>query len=385
MRARHAWRQLATLAAAIGFAACRHPGEALKSRPPLAALASAASAQPASSAPVADAPPLSESERPLQVPSGDPPRLRCAEARGIVAEVRRRLPAEPARVSASVFADLWADWFDPHGLWSAAPDSPLADSAHARAVALLAELESPNQNAPCPVALALAVESKHWVDGLRGVFEQARSEAPVVRFSSALSGVTEPAFEDELVAHPARQLAADLGLRVGQFLKAAPELADAPASAALSRFFPDLSADQWSEVVLSAAVRAYVPAIDPHGEWAPLEEEWALFEGDPIDGTEPTLWSDMVRTALGARIVAGPRPPLDMDDLVLSVDGVATAGLSVEQIEQLARVDPPEGQSARKVRVLRGPGLTPLDLSIAFPQDSAESGDPLAASRVRYG
>ncbi|HEY5374036.1 MAG TPA: S41 family peptidase [Polyangiaceae bacterium] len=334
---------------------------------------------------MADAPPLSEAERPLQAPSGDPPRLRCAEARAIVAEVRRRLPAEPARVSPSVFADLWVDWFDPHGLWSAAPDSPLADSAHARAAALLAELESPNPNAPCPVALALAVESKHWVDGLRGVFEQARTEAPVVRFSSALSGVTEPAFEDELVAHPARQLAADLGLRVGQFLKAAPELADAPASAALSRFFPDLSAEQWSEVVLSAAVRAYVPAIDPHGEWAPVEEEWALFEGDPVDATEPTLWGNMVRTPLGARIVDSPRAPLEIDDLVLSVDGIQTAGLSVEQVEQLARVEPPRGQSVRAVRVLRAARRAPFDLTIAFPQDGTEAGEPLAPRRVRYG
>jgi carboxyl-terminal processing protease len=330
-------------------------------------------------------PQVAEAERPLVVPTGDPPRLRCAEARAIVAEVRRRLPAEPPRVSPSVFADLWTDWFDPHGLWSAAPDAPLADAAQARAPALLAELEDASRSAPCGAALALGADAKRWVDGLRGVFEQARSEAPPVRFSRALAGITEPAFEDEVVAHPARQLAADLGLRVGQFSKAAPALGDAPASAALSRFFPDLSAEQWSEVVLAAAVRAYVPAIDPHGEWAPLEEEWALFSGDPIDATEPTLWGNMVRTPLGARIVDAPRAPLEMDDLVLSVDDVQTAGLSVEQVEQLARVDPPHGQNARAVRVLRGARSTPLELTISFPQDGMEVGDPLSATRVRYG
>ncbi|HEY3666609.1 MAG TPA: hypothetical protein VGL19_11435, partial [Polyangiaceae bacterium] len=379
MRARHALRQLAALAATIGFAACRDPRAVLKRAPPALIAGTQASAGPVSSALApAEATAISETERPLRAPTGDAPRLSCSEARAIVAEVRRRLPAEPGLVSPSAFADLWADWFDPHGLWSAAPDAPLADAAHARAAALLSELESSNPSAPCPAALGLAADSKRWVDGLRSVFEQARAEAPAVSFRRALSGVTEPAFEDELVARPARQLAGDLGRRLGQFLKAAPELADAPASAALARFFPDLSAEEWSEVVLSAAVRAYVPAIDPHGEWAPLEEEWALFEGDPIDATEPTLWGNMVRTPLGARIVDAARAPLEVDDLVLSVDGIQTAGLSVEQVEQLARVEPPRGQATRAVRVLRGTPATALELSIAFPQDPIDSADPLA-------
>src|SRR6186713_1667983 len=108
-----------------------------------------------------------------------------------------------------------------------------------------------------------------------------------------------------------------------------PIWADGSASAALSRFFPDLSVEAWSEVALAAAVRAYVPAIDPHGEWAPLEEEWALFAGDPLDGEQPSLWGNMLRTPLGVRVVESPRAPLEIDDLVLSVDGTETAGLSV--------------------------------------------------------
>ncbi len=391
MRARHAAKlgQLAALVTALGFVACHGPAAASKRSPrPLPVLhspASGAADSAANLAPPAAAPTLVEGERPLRVPSGEPPRLRCADARLIVAEVRRRLPTEPPRVSPSAFADLWTDWFDPHGLWSAAPDAPLADSAHARAGALLAELESANHNAPCSAALALGAESKHWVDGLRSIFEQARADAHSVRLTRALTGITEPAFEDEEVARPARQLAADLGRRVGEFAKVAPALADAPASAALARFFPDYSVEEWSEVVLAAAVRAYVPAIDPHGEWAPLEEEWALFEGDPIDATEPTLWSNMQRTPLGARIVDSPRAPLEMDDLVLSVDGVQTAGLSVEQVEQLARVEPPHGQSMRAVRVLRGTQVTALDLAVGFPADGVESANALSATRIRYG
>ena len=302
-----------------------------------------------------------------------------------MAEVRRRLPAEPERVSAPVFAELWADWFDPHGLWSAAPDAPLAEAAQASANALLAELESGGALSPCPVALALGAASKRWVDGLRGVFEQARAEAPAARFSSALAAIHEPAFDDEVASRPARQLAADLGLRIGQFLNVAPELADPSANAALSRFFPDMTEQAWSEVVLAAAVRAYVPAIDPHGEWAPLDEEWALFAGDPIDGQEPSLWGNILRTPLGVRVVSAPRSPLELDDLVLSVDGTLTAGLSVEQAEQLARVEPLAGQSVRAVRVLRGLSRTPLELSVGFAEETDDAADLPPLTRIRYG
>ncbi|MEO8904644.1 MAG: S41 family peptidase [Polyangiaceae bacterium] len=383
MRARDAFR-LAALLTALGLVACRDPAANSK-RSPLPGLRVPGSASAAAAGTVPPPVQAAQGERPLRVPSGDPPRLRCADARAIVAEVRRRLPTEPPRVSPHAFADLWTDWFDPHGLWSAAPDAPLSDLAHAHASALLDELEGGARAAPCSSALALGAQAKHWVDGLRSVFEQARAEAPSVRFARALAGITEPAFEDEQVARPARQLAADLGRRVGEFAKVAPAIADGPASAALSRFFPDYSVEEWSEVVLAAAVRAYVPAIDPHGEWAPLEEEWALFEGDPSDTATPALWSNMLRTPLGARIVEAPRAPLEMDDLVLSVDGVEVAGLSVEQVEQLARVEPPHGQSMRAVRVLRGTQPTPLDLLVGLPQDGVESGQPLRTTRIRYG
>ncbi|HEY4102471.1 MAG TPA: S41 family peptidase [Polyangiaceae bacterium] len=384
MRARHdPWQLMSLLTLGLSLVV---PGCHARARRMEAGVRAAASAT--NSAAPAGPPKVeleAETERPLQVPKGDPPRLNCAQARAIVAEVRSKLPVDPPRVNAEQFADLWVDWFDPHGLWSAAPDSPLADAARAHEGELLNDIERAAASTPCSAALGLGSATKHWVDDLRGVFENARSQAKPVSVSRALAGVNEPAFEDESVSHPARQLAAELGTRIGQFAGVAPGLGDESAGAALSRFFPDYSAEEWSEVVLAAAVRAYVPAIDPHGEWAPLEEEWALFEGDPIDDTEPTLWNDMVRTALGARIVAGARAPLELDDLVLAVDGVPTAGLSVEQIEQLARVDPPEGQSGRKVRLLRGTSLTPLELLVSFPEDGGESGDVLDATRVRYG
>jgi carboxyl-terminal processing protease len=380
IRARPAFLRLVPLVALTALVGC-HGGSRAQASPPSAP---SASSEPRVPTPHSDDE-KSANERPLKVPNGEAPRLSCAQARAIVAEVRRRLPAAPPNVNPALFADLWSDWFDPHGLWSAAPDAPLSAAVHERAKAFLAELEGGSPSAPCSVALSLAVDSKRWVDGLRAVFERARTEAPRSGVQRALLAINEPAFEDESVSHAARQLAADLGLRIGQFSSVAPELADGPASSALSRFFPDLSVEGWSEVALAAAVRAYVPAIDPHGEWAPLDEEWALFAGDPLDGEQPSLWGNMLRTPLGVRIVESPRAPLEIDDLVLSVDGTETAGLSVEQVEQLARVEPPVGQNVRTVRVLRGPSERARELSVAFPPAEEELENGLPATGVRYG
>ena len=278
IRAKHAFLRLAplvALAACMTSSACRE----------LSSTADRSEPREAAKDPVA---PLTSSderpgeERPLKVPSGEPPRLACAQARAIVAEVRRRLPAEPPRVAGPVFADLWTDSLESAWLVvSRSRRTPGRRGSRTRERAAFGARRG-GASAPCSVALSLGADAKHWVDGLRGVFEQARAEAPPAHFQRALSAINEPAFEDDSVSHPARQLAADLGLRIGQFSNVAPELADGPASSALSRFLPDLSAEAWSEVALAAAVRAYVPSIDPHGQWAPLEEEWALFAGDPL-------------------------------------------------------------------------------------------------------
>ena len=59
------------------------------------------------------------------------------------------------------------------------------------------------------------------------------------RISNARSlAINEPAFEDDAVSHPGRQLAADLGLRIGQFSNVAPELAEGPPKVRCLVFFP---------------------------------------------------------------------------------------------------------------------------------------------------
>ncbi|HEY2407784.1 MAG TPA: S41 family peptidase [Polyangiaceae bacterium] len=351
-------------------------------RPPQAPPVSAVSASVAGGAHMATNGP--GSERPLKVPTGSLPRLSCDAARAIIAEVHERFPAEPQRVAPEEWLELWADWFDPHGMWSVAPDSPLPEVMKSVAPDLLRELEAKPGTGPCAAAHTVGLAARHWLDELRGAFELARLNAKGGSWSRALFAVSEPAFQDDRVSMPGRDLAADLGARIGAFLEVAPGLGDAPADAAFARFFPDLGADGWAEVALAAAVRAYVPVMDPHGQWAPQEEEWSLFEGDPLDETQPKLWGSVVRTALGARIVDAPSLPLEIDDLVLRVDGLETAGLSVEQLEELARVEPPLGHADRRVTVLRGGSSVPIELSVSFADDANEEAPALASTRIHY-
>ncbi len=46
------------------------------------------------------------------------------------------------------------------------------------------------------------------------------------------------------------------------------------------RIAPSFGGEGWSRVVLAAAVRAYVPQLDAHGAWAPLDEELSIYDLD---------------------------------------------------------------------------------------------------------
>src|ERR1700730_16027219 len=62
--------------------------------------------------------------RAFRVPTGQAPALSCEAARAVIAQARSQLAYPPEAVDAKSFAEAAADWLDPYGLWSVAPDAP---------------------------------------------------------------------------------------------------------------------------------------------------------------------------------------------------------------------------------------------------------------------
>jgi len=325
----------------------------------------------------------------FRLPTGDAPGLACEEARAVVAQTRGQLAYAPDPVDSRAFADAAADWLDPYGLWSVAPDSPVADAFDARAAELLADLESRGGGRDCSAARALGADLVTWVDELRAVFDAARADpTPGEDAENAASAI---AFEGATVTRPARALAATLGRHIGALDRELGAAAQSYADAARARYFPALGAEGWGRVVLAAAVRAYVPTIDPHGAWAPLDEESSVYEVD-LEARPPSrLWDKAERTAIGVRIEAGAAPPLADGDVVLSLAGVPTAGLSFEQTEQLGYAASDARPPAQAVVLRAGeklPITTWLDGAPAETRASgpaADDDDDLPVERVEYG
>ena len=321
---------------------------------------------------------------PFRVPSGEAPALACEEARAVVVQVRTQLAYSPDPVDAKTFADATADWLDPYGLWSVAPDTPVADAFDARATDLLADVEG-HGTRDCTTARVLGAELVTWVADLRTVFDEARAA------SGAGDDLATAAFEGVTVTRPARALAATLGRNIGAVERALGPGAHPYVDAARARYFPSLDADGWARVILASAVRAYVPSIDPHGAWAPLDEESSVYEVD-LEARPPTrLWEKSERTAVGVRIESGAAPPLADGDVLLSLAGVATAGLSFEQSEQLGFAAS-EARPAAQAVVLRAGELQPVTtwldgapVEAKASGPAAEDDDGLPVERVEYG
>jgi carboxyl-terminal processing protease len=321
----------------------------------------------------------------LVAPTGHPVGLSCVQARSLMQEIKTRFAADLPEASPNAFAESLTSWLDPHGLWSAAADAPTAPLIASESEALLDELKlSPGTDRPCSVASALGAALEHWVGELRTTFDTASAGAPPLSRPSAAELALASAFEDGDVTVPAQTLAAELGRRVGSVGTAFGPALEPFVRAARERFLPALTASEWENVVLAAAVRSYVSVVDPHGAWAPLDEEWSLYADDPSFDDDERLWGDMLRTALGVRVVDAPTAPLEIDDLVLSIEGVPTVGLSVEQVEQLARADSPASSSnGRSVVVLREGEDTPRELVVepaSLDEDDGEPGESESAS-----
>ncbi|WP_394833893.1 S41 family peptidase [Pendulispora rubella] len=321
----------------------------------------------------------------FRVPSGAPSELSCEEARSVVSQVREMLAYRPGPIRAAAFADAVIDWLDPHGLWSAAPDSPVATAIERHGRELLRELE--HEHGDCAAAREVGRGLERWVHDLQRGFEEKR-RAMTGSEMSIDTAVFEPIADGASPSPKASTFARLLGERVGAGERLLGTTGATFARAAQEHFFPDLNAEGWSRVLLAAGVRAYVPLVDPHGGWAPLEEEASIYEFDLDSHPRASLWDKIGRTALGARIESGALPPMRDGDAVLSLGGVRTAGLAMEQLQQLAIVVAASHRPTEAI-VLRQGDAAPRSLKLD-PEASTETGgeethDGLAAERIPYG
>jgi carboxyl-terminal processing protease len=309
--------------AMIGWSAMRAP------RVPPPAEAAPPTAKPAAP-PKSDAPEDNHDDDRsyvFRIPSGEPTALSCEEARIIVDQVRAGLAYAPEGVNPAAFATSTADWLDPHGLLSLAKDAPTARALSKAAPELLSDIEGKRQRG-CASATAPAITLEQWANDLRDSFDRGRRAHAGV---DAAAAALEPLPPTGL----ARDVAFTIGRRVGAFEAAHGDRGRTFGDEARRRFFPPLEKNGWSRVVLASAVRAYVPLVDPHGEWAPFDEESRIYEVDLASRPPSRLWGRALPTAIGVRVTESATPPLAIDDVVLSVAHVATAGLPLEQIDQL--------------------------------------------------
>ena len=144
--------------------------------------------------------------------------------------------------------------------------------------------------------MAPAATLEAWVEELRDAFDRGR------RDYAGLAPARGCARSDPADAACARETAEELGRRAGAFEAAHGAQGKAFADEARRRFFPPLDKAGWARVVLASAVRAYVPLVDPHGEWAPFDEESRIYEVDLASRPPSRLWGRAVPTAVGVRV-----------------------------------------------------------------------------------
>lgn len=312
----------------------------------------------------------------FRIPSGEPTSLSCDEARTIIDQVRAGLAYPPEGVKPAAFASSASDWLDPHGLLSLAKDAPAAAALAKAAPELLADIEGRRQRS-CASALGPGAVLEAWTAELREAFDRGRLAPGATTASMATFDVLP-------TSGTAKETAEDLGRRAGAFEASVPD-GRRFVDAARKRFFPALDREGWGRVVLASAVRAYVPLVDPHGEWAPFDEESRIYEIDLASRPPSRLWGHAVLTTMGVRITEDPSPPLAKDDLVLSIANVTTAGLPLEQVDQLGFASG-DGKTALNAVVLRDGKV--LTLSLGREEDAGApehgSGD-LPVERFAYG
>jgi carboxyl-terminal processing protease len=314
----------------------------------------------------------------FRMPSGEPTALSCDEARTVVEQVKSGLAYTPEGVPAGPFAASTADWLDPHGLLSLAKDAPTTAAITKVGAALIADIEGRRQRG-CSSALGPGAALERWTADLRAEFDRGRRDFVGTPATAAL----EPLPPTGL----AREIALEMGRRVGAFEAKFGAQGKTYGDEARRRFFPSLDKQGWANVVLASAVRAYVPLVDPHGEWAPFDEESRIYEVDLASRPPSRLWGRAVPTSVGVRITDGAVPPLADGDVVLSVGQVSTAGLPLEQVDQLGFAAS-DAKGPLSAVVLRAGTIDTVDLAArkgdagAPPEHVAPE---LTSERVAFG
>ena len=199
----------------------------------------------------------------FRVPSGRAPTLTCEAARAIVAQVRDQLAYAPDNVDAKAFADAPPTGSTRTASGASRPTRPSPTPSTARAGELLAELEGRGHARLRRGARARGGARRAGSDELRGAVRRGaraatggRGRREHRRGRSGLRGRDRHAAGAGPRARRSAAASAPSSARSGPG-------AQPYVDAARARYFPTLDADGWARVVLAAAVRAYVPAIDP--------------------------------------------------------------------------------------------------------------------------
>lgn len=288
-------------------------------------------------------------------PSTRPSALTCADAQRIVKDFRDdQLAYEAPAPNVKAFTDALADWLDPVGVWSASADSPVLAAIERAAPQLITDLQG---SAACAAPTSVASALVKWIASLRTSYDAAKA-APEKGDLAVLAA--EPLAD---TATASLDVVRTLGARHGAFAGSSAVELRPFAERAEDQLLPRFSESEWSEVVLAAAVRAYVDTTDPHSEWAPYGEEASVYDVD-LEAQRPArLWEKSTRTLVGAKIESGALAPLEVGDVVLEVNAASLGGLSVEQIDQASYgidVDSPAN-----VVVLRGAKVKKLTVAVA--------------------
>ena len=317
-------------------------------------------------------------------PTGHPPGLSCDDAQRIIRDFRKEQLAYVAGpVAAHAFAAATSDWLDPHGLWSAAPDATPAAVLEHDAAQLITDLQGTGE---CKAAEHIGQALRAWTAEVHKSFVLGRRSpttddgVDVAHRAFAVDAPVDARGFARVLGSRYGALDRDFGASLAPFLESGEE-----------RLFPEQDTDAWGAIVLAAAVRAYVDVVDPHSAWAPYGEEASVYDVDLESDRPPRLWEHATRTAVGARLDDGALPPLAVGDVLLEVNGLATAGLSVEQLDELA-FSAAEAQDGATVTVLRAGSHEPVHLNLPPPSPGPKTaGRPVAVpfdlpvDRVAYG